>query len=155
MNATIKLGLSSVLLMLAAAYAPAVSAQVVTGPIKNTGNFRCLAVNTLVITGAPVTQTCNAASAIQKWVQTPNPGPPFFQIKNVGTGRCLDISPAGVLSTSACNLAIASQRWQRLNTGATTARFRSVPTGRYLESTPAGAVFSNLAPGGNPQIWAF
>jgi hypothetical protein len=150
MNATIKLGLSSVLLMLAggfAAYSPAASAQV--APLKNTGNSRCLAVNAA---GGAITQLCNG-SAIQTWVQ--NNTASGFLLRNASTNRCLDSNAAGSVFTSPCNATIRTQLWRRLNTSITTARFISVGTSRYLESTVAGAVFSNPAPGGALQVWAF
>jgi hypothetical protein len=153
MNAAIKVGLSSVLLMLAgglAVYAPAASAQTTT--LKNTGNGRCLAENVPLAT--TVTQVCSGPSINpQVWNQI-NTGSGFL-IRNTFTGRCLDNNTAGGVFTSPCNASIRSQLWRRLNTSVTTARFVSVGTNRYLESTPAGTVFSNLAPGGALQIWAF
>jgi hypothetical protein len=153
MNATIRLGLSSVLLMLAgglAAYAPAASAQTTT--LKNTGNGRCLAEN--VVPATAVTQVCSGAAINpQVWSQI-NTGSGFL-IRNTFTGRCLDNNPAGSVFTSPCNSTVRSQLWRRLNTSVTTARFISIGTTRYLESTAAGAVFSNPAPGGSLQIWAF
>jgi Ricin-type beta-trefoil lectin domain len=154
MNATIRLGLSSVFMMLAgglAAYAPAASAQATT--LKNAGNGRCLATN--AASGAAVTQVCNGAAINpQLWTQT-NTGSGFL-IKNTVTGRCLDNNTTGNVFTSPCNSTIASQRWLRLNSSSPAAvRFRSVGTQRYLDNTAAGAVFSNLALGGTLQIWAF
>lgn len=146
MNATMKLGVSSVLLLLAgglAVYAPAAMAQV--APLKNTGNARCLAVNA---SGGAVTQTCNG-SAIQRWSQT-NTGSGFL-IKNVATGLCLN-SSAG---TAPCNAGVASQRWIRLNMSATTARYRSSATGLYLGSTSAGAIVIGPASGSPLQTWAY
>ncbi len=151
MNATIRLGLSSVLLICAgglAAYAPAASAQV--APLKNTGNGRCLAVNT---TGGAITQACNGTAAIQKWAQT-NTGSGFL-IKNAFTGRCLDSNAAGTVFTSLCNPAIASQRWLKLGVSATTARYRSSATGLFLDSTGPGAVFSGPGSANPLQIWAY
>ncbi len=154
MNATIRLGLSSVLLMCAgglAAYAPAASAQV--APLKNTGNGRCLATN--AANGAVLTQSCNGA-AINPYIWNQiNISPGFFQIRNTVTLRCLDNNTSGGVFTSACNTANPNQRWMRQNTTPTTARFKSLGTARYLESTATGAVVSNSVPGGNPQIWAF
>jgi hypothetical protein len=150
MNATMKLGLSSVLLILAgglAAYAPAASAQV--APLKNAGNGRCLAVST---TGDALTQPCGTSSS-QIWAQT-NTGSGFL-IRNTFTGRCLDNNGAGNVFTSTCNSAIASQRWLRVNVGPTAARFRSVATGRYLDSTGPGAVFSGPGSASSLQIWAY
>ena len=153
MNVTIRLGLSSVLLMLAgglAAYAPAASAQTTT--LKNAGNGRCLATN--AASGAALTQLCSGAAINpQIWNQI-NTGSGFL-IKNTVTGRCLDNNATGSVFTSPCNAAVASQRWLRLNTSPTAARFRSVGTLRYLDNTAAGAIFSNLALGGTLQIWAF
>lgn len=150
MNATMKLGLSSVLLMLAGglmAYAPAASAQVT--PLKNTGNSRCLAANTA---GAAITQPCSG-STIQTWTQT-NTGSGFL-IKNAATGRCLDSNAAGSVFTSTCNSTIASQRWLRLNVSGTTARYRSSATGLFLGSTSAGAVLAGAGSASPLQIWAY
>jgi hypothetical protein len=152
MNATIKLGLSSVLLMLAGAltaYAPAALAQ--TSTLKNTGNGRCLATNA---SGAALTQVCNGAAINpQVWTQINTAG--GILIRNTVTLRCLNINSAGGVVTSPCNSAIASQRWLRLNASANTARFKSVGTNRYLGSSSSGAVLSSLAPGGALQIWQF
>jgi hypothetical protein len=152
MNATIRLGLSSVLLMLAgglAAYAPAASAQ--TSTLQNTGNGRCLAGNAL---GAVGTQNCFGAAIIpQVWAQI-NTGSSFL-IRNTVTGRCLDSNAAGSVFTSPCNSTIATQRWVRLNTSATTARFRSVGTNRYLGSSSTGAVFTNATAAGAPFVWRY
>ncbi len=153
MNATMKLALSSVLLMLAgglAAYAPAASAQATT--LKNTGNGRCLA--TIVTSGAAVTQVCSGAAINpQLWTQT-NTGSGFL-IRNTFTGRCLDSNVAGNVFTSTCNSTIASQRWLRLNIGPTTARFRSSASGLFLQSTPTGAVLSGPGSTSSLQIWAY
>lgn len=151
MNATMRLGLSSVLLICAgglAAYAPAASAQV--APLKNTGNGRCLAVNT---TGGAITQACNGTAAIQKWSQT-NTGSGFL-IKNALTGRCLDSNAAGAVFTSACNAANPSQRWLKQNISLTNARYRSSATGFFLDSTGPGAVFSGPFNANPLQIWAY
>lgn len=150
MNASMKLGLSTVALLVAgglAAYAPDASAQV--GPLKNTGNSRCL---TVTSTGAAITQPCNG-SGIQAWSQGSTAA--GYLLKNVATGRCLDRNAAGTVFTSACNSGVRSQLWIRLNTAATTARFRSSVDGLMLNSTAAGAI--NLVPGAaNPlQIWAY
>jgi hypothetical protein len=152
MNATIKLGLSSVLLMLAgglAAYAPAALAQ--TSTLKNTGNGRCLA---STAGGTVITQVCSgAAISPQVWAQI-NTGSGFL-IRNTGTGRCLNISATGAVSTSPCNSATASQRWIRLNATARSARFRSVSTNRYFGSSPTGAIITSLTPTGAPFVWQY
>ena len=150
MNATIRLGLSSVLLMVAgglAAYAPAALAQ--TSPLKNTGNGRCLASNAA---GAVLTQTCSGAS-LQVWAQV-NTGSGFL-IRNLANGRCLDNNAAGSVFTSPCNSASATQRWVRVNASATAARFRSVGTNRYFGSSPAGAIISSFTPSGAPFVWQY
>lgn len=155
MNATIRLGLSSVLLMCAgglAAYAPAASAQVAP-LIKNTGNGRCLAAT--VASGAAVTQICSGAAINpQLWTQI-NIAPGVFLLRNNGTGKCLDNNAAGGVFTSGCNSAIATQRWQRQNASATTARYRSIGTGLFLTSTGPGAVFSGPFSANPLQIWAY
>jgi len=152
MNATIKLGLSSVLLMLAgglAAYAPAASAQ--TSTLKNAQNGRCLAANS---TGVTVTQVCSGAAIYpQVWTQIPSGS--AFLIRNAVNGRCLDNNAAGNVFTSPCNAASATQRWLRLNTSATTARFRSVGTNRYFGSSPAGSIISSTTPTGAPFVWQY
>ncbi len=152
MNATIRLGLSSVLLVVAgglAAYAPAAFAQ--TSTLKNTGNGRCLASNAA---GTVLTQICNGAAINpQVWAQV-NTGSGFL-IRNTRTGRCLDNNAAGRVFTSPCNAASATQRWLRLNTSATTARFRSVGTNRYFGSSPAGSIISSTTPTGAPFVWQY
>ena len=152
MNTTIRLGLSSVLLMLAGgltAYAPAASAQ--TSTLKNTGNGRCLASNAV---GAVGTQICSGAAINpQVWTQI-NAGSSFL-IRNTGTGRCLDSNAAGNVFTSPCNAASATQRWVRLNTSTTMARFKSVGTNRYLGSSSTGAVFTNATAAGAPFVWQY
>jgi Cytolethal distending toxin A/C domain len=152
MNATIRLGLSSVLLMLAgglAAYAPAASAQ--TSTLKNTGNGRCLATNG---SGATLTQICSGAVINpQVWAQV-NTGSGFL-IRNIGTGRCLDNNAAGNVFTSPCNAASATQRWVRLNTSARAARFRSIGTNRYFGSSSTGAVISSFTPSGALFVWQY
>jgi hypothetical protein len=168
MNATIKLGVSSVLLMLGgglAAYAPTASAQVAPGQLRSTGNGRCLAVipNPSAVNLQVATQPCNALSAQQRWAQELIPGTSVFRIRNIGTSpaRCLDIN-AGTIFASPCNTAVAGQRWVRQITtgGLISARFRSVSNGRYLDNTSAGVVYgnTNLVPSGLGaalQIWAY
>lgn len=168
MNATIKLGMSSVLLMLAgglAAYAPTASAQVEPVQLKSTGNGRCLAVipNPSAVNLLVAAQPCAAASAQQRWAQELIPGTAFFRIRNIGTSpaRCLDIN-AGTVFASPCNNAIAGQRWARQITagGSISARFRSASNGRYLDNTSAGVVYGNTnlvlsGPGAALQIWAY
>ncbi|MES2672185.1 MAG: ricin-type beta-trefoil lectin domain protein [Pseudomonadota bacterium] len=149
MNATMKLGVSSVLLMLAgglATYAPTASAQV--APLKNTGNSRCMAVNA---SGGAITQACNG-STIQRWTQT-NTGSGFL-IRNAATGLCLN-SNAGSVFTSACNSGNPSQRWLRLNVSATSARYRSSATGLFVGSTSTGAVVVGPGSASPLQIWAY
>lgn len=149
MNATMKLGVSSVLLMLAgglATYAPTASAQV--APLKNTGNGRCLAVNA---SGGAITQACNG-SAVQRWTQT-NTGSGFL-IRNGATGLCLN-SSAGSVFTSACNSGNPSQRWVRLNISAASARYRSSATGLFVGSTSTGAVVAGPGSASPLQIWAY
>ena len=151
MNATMRLGLSSVLLLLAgglAAYAPAASAQV--APLKNTGTGDCLAVNT--ITGVAITQVCGT-SGLQIWAQA-NTGSGFL-IKNVATGNCLTNTVTGTITTTPCSPAIANQRWLRQNVGPMTARYKSVVTGLFLSSTSAGVVSSSAASASPLQIWAY
>ena len=151
MNATMRLGLSSVLLLLAgglAAYAPAASAQV--APLKNTGSGDCLAVNT--ITGVTITQVCGT-SGLQIWAQA-NTGSGFL-IKNVVTGNCLNNTVTGTIITTPCNPAIANQRWLRQNVGPTTARYKSVATGLFLSSAIGGAVLSSAASTSPLQIWSY
>ncbi len=149
MNATMKLSMSSILLVLAgglAAYAPAASAQV--APLKNVGNSRCLAVSS---TGAGITQVC-AGTAIQRWTQTAVSG--GFLLRNGATGLCLNNSGGTSVITSACNAGVASQRWARQNVTATSARFRSA-SGLYLDSTSVGAVSAAPFNGSSLQIWQF
>ena len=151
MNATMRLGLSSVLLLLVgglAAYAPAASAQV--APLKNTGTGDCLAVNT--ITGVAITQVCGT-SGLQTWAQV-NTGSGFL-IKNVVTGNCLNNTVTGTIITTPCSPAIANQRWLRQNVGPTTARYKSLVTGLFLSSTIAGAVLSSPASTSPLQIWSY
>lgn len=151
MNAAMKLGLSSALLLITGgllAYAPTASAQV--GPLKNSGNGRCL---TATATGAAITQPCNGSS-IQAWAQT-NTGSGFL-LRNVATGRCLSSSSgSSSVITATCNAGVASQRWLRLNISATTTRYRSAATGLFLEGTFSSPVITS-APSSNPlQIWAY
>lgn len=151
MNATMRLGLLSVLLLLAgglAAYAPAASAQV--APIKNTGTGDCLAVN--AITGVAITQGCGT-SGLQIWAQV-NTGFGFL-IKNVATGNCLNNTVTGTIITAPCNPAIANQRWLRQNVGPTTARYKSVVTGLFLSSTILGAVVTGPASTSPMQVWSY
>jgi len=151
MNATMRLGLSSVLLLLAgglATYAPAASAQV--APLKNTGTGNCLAVNT--ITNVAITQVCGT-SGLQIWAQI-NTGTGFL-IKNIVTGNCLNNTVTGTIITTPCNPAIANQRWLRQNVGPTTARYKSVATGLFLSSTTAGVVSSSAASASPLQIWSY
>jgi hypothetical protein len=155
MNATMRLGLSSVLLICAgglAAYAPAASAQV--APLKNKATGRCLAVDA---TGFAIAQACNGTAAIQKWSQIDTGS--GVLIKNNFTGRCLDGDPSAfaLVFSSACNPAIASQRWIRLNTGVgtTTARYKSSVTGWFLENQGPRAVFSGVISADLSQIWSF
>lgn len=151
MNTTMRLGLSSVLLLLAgglAAYAPAASAQV--APLKNTGTGNCLAVNTT--TGVAITQVCGT-SGLQIWAQI-NTGTGFL-IKNVVTGNCLNNTVTGTIITTPCNPAIANQRWLRQNVGPTTARYKSVANGLFLSSTTAGVVSSSAASASPLQIWSY
>jgi hypothetical protein len=151
MNAAMRLGLSSVLLLLAgglAAFAPAASAQV--APIKNTGTGDCLAVST--ITGVAITQACNTSS-IQIWSQA-NTGSGFL-IKNVVNGNCLTNTATGTITTTPCNPAIANQRWLRQNIGPATARYKSVATGLFLSSTTAGVVSTSAASTSPLQIWSY
>ncbi len=107
MNATMRLGLSSVLLLLLAgglaAYAPAASAQV--APLKNTGTGDCLAVNT--ITGVAITQVCGT-SGVQIWAQV-NTGSGFL-IKNIVNGNCLTNTVTGTITTTPCSPAIANRK---------------------------------------------
>lgn len=151
MNATMRLGLSSVLLLLAgglAAYAPAASAQV--APLKNTGTGNCLAVNT--ITGVAITQICGT-SGVQIWAQV-NTGSGFL-IKNIVNGNCLTNTVTGTITTTPCSPAIANQRWLKQNVGPTTARYKSVVTGLFLSSTSAGVVSSSAASASPLQIWSY
>ena len=151
MNATMRLGLSSVLLLLAAglaAYAPAASAQV--APLKNTGTGDCLAVNTT--TSVAITQVCGT-SGLQIWAQV-NTGSGFL-IKNVVTGNCLNNTVTGTIITTPCSPAIANQRWLRQNVGPTTARYKSVATGLFLSSTSAGVVSSSAVSTSPLQVWSY
>jgi serine/threonine-protein kinase len=152
MNATIRLGLSSVLLMVAgglAAYAPAALAQ--TSTLKNAATGRCLAGNA---TGSVTTQICSGAAINpQVWAQV-NTGSGFL-IRNTGTGRCLDNNAAGNVFTSPCNAASATQRWVRVNSSATAARYRSVGTNRYFGSSSTGAIVTSFSPSGTPFIWQY
>jgi hypothetical protein len=152
MNATIRLGLSSVLLMVAgglAAYAPAALAQ--TSTLKNAGNGRCLAGNAV---GAVVTQICSGAAINpQVWAQV-NTGSGFL-IRNTATGRCLDNNAAGAVFTSPCNASSPTQRWVRVNASATAARYRSVGTNRYFGSSSTGAIVTSFSPSGTPFIWQY
>lgn len=152
MNAAIRLGLSSVLLMVAgglAAYAPAALAQ--TSTLKNAATGRCLAGNAL---GAVVTQICSGAAIYpQVWAQV-NTGSGFL-IRNTTTGRCLDNNAAGGVFTSPCNAASPTQRWVRVNASATAARYRSVGTNRYFGSSSTGAIVTSFSPSGTPFIWLY
>jgi hypothetical protein len=153
MNATMKSGVSSVLLLCAgaiAAYTSTASAQ--AAPlIKNTGNSRCLAANTM---GDAVTQVCSgAAISPQQWIQI-NTGYGFL-IRNAVTGKCLNNDATGNVFMSACNSAFPSQRWLRQNVGPCTARYKSVGTGLFLSSTSFGAVVSGPAVASPLQIWAY
>lgn len=151
MNATMRLGLSFVLLLLAGglvAYAPAASAQV--APLKNTGSGDCLAVNT--ITGVAITQACGT-SGLQIWAQV-NTGSGFL-IKNIVTGNCLNNTVTGTIITAPCSPAIANQRWLRQNVGPTTARYKSVVTGLFLSNTSVGVVSSSAASTSPLQIWSY
>jgi hypothetical protein len=152
MNATIRLGLSSVLLMVAgglAAYAPAASAQ--TSTLKNAQNGRCLAANS---TGVTVTQVCSGAAIYpQVWTQIPSGS--AFLIRNAVNGRCLDNNAAGNVFTSPCNSASPTQRWVRVNASATAARFRSVGTNRYFGSSSTGAIVTTFTPSSALFIWQY
>ena len=152
MNATMRLGLSSVLLLLAgglAAYAPAASAQV--APLKNTGNGRCLAVSTT--TNVANTQVCGT-SGLEIWAQV-NTGSGFL-IKNVVTGNCLNNTVTGTITTTPCSPAIANQRWLRQNVGPTTARYKSVVTGLFLSGPIGGVpVLTSPASASPLQIWSY
>ena len=141
MNATIRLGLSSVLLMVAgalSAYAPAASAQ--TSQIRSVGvPGRCL---TYVDYGDTrhyaFTQTCNAGDAKQIWTQVPLAGG-YILIKNVATGRCLaSAQTAQGLNIRSCDPALWTHQWQRTATGTTF--FRSRASGRFLFASAGGHV---------------
>ncbi|MES2671449.1 MAG: ricin-type beta-trefoil lectin domain protein [Pseudomonadota bacterium] len=153
MNATMKTSLTFFLLMSAAAlaaYTPTASAQVAP-LIKNTGNSRCLAANTM---GAVVTQACGGAAIYsQRWTQV-NTGSGFL-IKNIGTQSCLNNHATGKVFMSPCNPATASQRWLRQNFSPLTARYRSIGTGLFLNSTSAGGVLSGPFMASPLQVWAY
>lgn len=152
MNATIRMGLSAVLLLIAgglAAYAPDASAQV--GPLKNNGTGRCLGVNTT--TGAAISAACVVGSPNQTWSQTATAS--GFVIKHAQTGRCLDTNGAGAVFVSACNSTLRTQYWTRLNVAATTARFRSAATGLFLNSSGAGAINAAPPSGLTLQLWSY
>jgi hypothetical protein len=151
MNATIRMGLSAVLLLIAgglAAYAPEASAQV--GPLKNNGTGFCLGVNTF--TGAAISQPCNGSSN-QAWSQSPTAS--GFLLKNVQTGRCLDTNGAGAVFVSACNTTLRTQYWLRLNVTTTSARFRSAATNLLLNSSGTGVINAAPANGLPLQVWSY
>jgi hypothetical protein len=142
MKATIKLGLSSVLLMVAgglAAYAPAAFAQ--TSQIKNVGiPGRCLAVR--LTDNAARNENCTGA-ANQLWTQVAVSGGVVLQ--NVGTGLCLlstQQPSTGALIAVPCSFA-TTQQWQRIGTG--TVRFRAVSGGRYLNAIVSGSVSTSVS----------
>jgi hypothetical protein len=150
MNASIKLGLSSLLLVAGGlAYVPEALAQ--TGPLRNSGTGRCLGVNTTTL--AAISATCNGSSN-QAWVQTAVASGVYL-LRNVQTGRCLDSNSAGATFVSVCNSAANNQRWTRLTVSGTTARFRSNSTLRFLNSSSTGAINTAAATGTPLQNWTY
>lgn len=135
MNASVKLALSSVLLLVAgglSAYAPTASAQVVSSQIKNV----FAGGNCLTASGSPSLsiQPCSSVNALQKWDRV-TVAAGVIVIRNNATGRCLESTAASpAVFAQPCNLASNAQRWSP----ATTAQFpgqnlfKSVATARYL-----------------------
>lgn len=151
MNASIKLGLSTVALLVAgglAAYAPTASAQI--APLKNTGFVNgCL---TLSSTGAPVVQPCNGSSA-QVWSQVPVGG--LFQLRNPAKNACILVRTPTSIVTAPCDNTVAAQRFIRKNISATSYRFESTAfLGGHLQSTSTGSALVLAGFSTNPlQIW--
>lgn len=135
MNASMKLALSSVLLLVAgglSAYAPTASAQTVSSQIKNV----FAGGNCLTASGSPSLsiQACSSLNAFQKWDRVTVAAGQIV-IRNNATGRCLESTTASpAVFAQPCNLASNAQRWSL----ATTAQFpgqylfKSVATSRYL-----------------------
>jgi hypothetical protein len=155
MNATIRLGLSSVLLMVAgglSAYAPAAFAQ--TSQIRNVGiTGRCLTYVDLGGTSHYARNaTCNAGDAKQIWTQVPVGGG-YFLLKNVATGRCLaSAQTAQGLNIRACDPTLWTHQWQRTATGTTF--FKSRAAGRYLFALAGGGVGISVSTG-SVQTWQY
>jgi hypothetical protein len=153
MNATIRLGLTSVLLMLAGgltAYAPAAFAQ--TSLIRNVGiPGRCLAVRDLDNYVRNV--SCNASDSKQIWTQVPVASGVFL-IRNAATGRCVASAVyGGGLQARACDSTLGTHRWRRSGTSGA-AFFQSVASSKYLYALATGSVTTSSQPVGQ-STWAY
>lgn len=154
MNTAMKLGVSSLLLSLAAglaAFAPAASAQSTsTGLIRNAAHGGCLTVSS---TGLAIFQACNG-SAVQQWTQI-NLGSHVL-LRNAATGRCLDTLASGAtVFSSACNGNVGSQRWSRFFVGTGAARFQSAVSPRFLASDTTLKVVTAPYSSSALQVWLF
>jgi hypothetical protein len=152
MNATIRLGLTSVLLMLAGgltAYAPAAFAQ--TSLIRNVGiPGRCLAVRDIDIYVR--NESCRAGDPRHMWTQVALPGG-FIALRNAATGRCVASAVyGGGLQARACDYTLWTHQWRRTATGTT--YFQSRASGFYLNAFATGMVSTSRATGGT-ALWQY
>lgn len=152
MNATIRLGLTSVLLMVAgglSAYAPAAFAQ--TSLIRNVGiPGRCLAVRDLDNYVRNV--ACNASDSRQIWTQVPLAGG-YFALRNAATGRCVASAVyAGGLQARACDYSLWTHQWLRTASGTT--YFQSRASGFYLNALATGSISTSRSTVGT-ALWQY
>jgi hypothetical protein len=152
MNATIRLGLTSVLLMVAgglSAYAPAAFAQ--TSMIVNTSLVgRCLAVRDIDIYVR--NESCRAGDARHMWTQVALPGG-FVALRNVATGRCVaSAGYPGGLQHRVCDYTLWTHQWRRTATGTT--YFQSRASGFHLNALATGSVSTSRATPGT-ALWRY
>jgi hypothetical protein len=163
MNTMMKIGLPTVLLLVAGAltsYSPAASAQQMQGKLlQNTGNNLCLAATN--IGDLVITKEC-FAPPLQTWIRLKIVDTSDYLIRNINSNRCLASSGSGTVTTEAVCDANIRQRWKVLNTTPfvpTQARYRSVLNGGYLTSKGVGAVYTaplETAPQAEKlQVWAY
>jgi hypothetical protein len=148
MNAAMKLGLPSALLLIAGgllAYAPTASAQQATQ--LKTVNGRCLQERSDLIIFA---NGC-LATGLQLWHQV-QVGTKY-QLRNAVTGRCIAILPQGLPYAVTCSSGSTIQLFTRVNVTSSSARFGI--NGQYLQGTTTSQVIIRPLSTNRLQVWEY
>lgn len=145
MNTVMKLGLSSVLLLIAGgllAYTPTASAQATQ---MKTVNGRCLYQNS----DLSVIATSCLGSALHLWHQVKVSS--SYELRNAATGHCITITPQGLYAVTCSG--VSRQRFTRVNVTNRSARFHI--SGQYLQGTTTTQVIIRPLSTSRLQVWEY